>query len=205
MAVYSIRNRSGFTLFELLISILMLGFIVAGLYQVLGTALDAYQDLKERQALLDMARFAMDRMVRFAQETDEIGFEGSLNDQLRVSERVLDTYDNVTRAYLVDGDGILDADHDANGFVNDSASDPKEYITFRLLKAPPGNWRIREQRPDYSTGATGDTLPWEVICEHVTDFNVQRLADNLVQIKLTVAKGDNVVSLQTRVKPRFVD
>jgi hypothetical protein len=152
-----------------------------------------------------MARFAMDRMVRFAQETDEIGSDGFLDDQLEVSERVLDTYDNATHGYLVDGDGILDADNDANGFVNDSGSDPKEYITFKRYMIPADNWKIREERPDYSTAATGDTVAWEVICEHVTYFNVQRLADDLVQIKLTVAQGDNVVSLQTRVKPRFVD
>ena len=205
MRLKSIHNPAGFTLVELLISIVILGLVMTGLHEVLGTALASYQDTREKQALLDMARFAVDRMVRFAQETDEIGPDGSLDDQLQVSERVLDTYNNATHAYVVDGDGILDADNDANGFVNDSGSDPKEYITFTIDKTDANNWKIKEQRPDYSTASTVDTTAWEAICERVTYFNVQRLADDLVQIKLTVAQGDNVVSLQTRVKPRFVD
>lgn len=205
MRLRSIHGRAGFTLVELLIAIMILGLIMTGLYQALATSLASYQETKGKQALLDAARFTMDRMVRFAQETDEIGPDGALDDQLVVSERVLDTYNNATHAYVVDGDGILDADNDSNGFVNDSGSDPKEYITFTIDKTDASNWKVREQRPDYSTASTDDTTAWEVISEHVTYFNVQRLAADLVQVKLTVAQGENTVSLQTRVKPRFVD
>ncbi len=205
MQLKSVNNPAGFTLIELVISVAILGIIMVGMYQTLGTVLGSHEETTEKQALLDMARFTMDRMVRFAQETDEIGPDGILNDQLQVSERVLDTYDNATHGYLVDGDGILDADNDANGFVNDSGSDPKEYITFRVDKTDASNWKIEEQRPDYSTTSTLDTTAWEEICEHVAYFNVQRLADDLVQIQLTVAQGENEVSLRTRVKPRFVD
>ena len=184
---------------------MILGMIMTGLYQALATSLASYQETKEKQALLDTARFTMDRIVRFAQETDEIVDPGASFDQLQVSERVLDTYDNSTHGYLVDGDGIPDADNDSNGFVNDGGSDPKEYITFTIDKTDASNWKIEERRPDYSTASTVDTTAWEAICENVTYFNVQRLADDLAQIKLTVAQGDNVVSLRTRVKARFVD
>ena len=55
---------------------MILGIIMTGLYQALATSLASYQETKEKQALLDTARFTMDRMVRFAQETDEIGPTG---------------------------------------------------------------------------------------------------------------------------------
>ncbi len=205
MSVRSIRNRSGFTLFELLITIMILGMIMTGLYQALATSLASYEETKEKQALLDTARFTMDRMVRFAQETDWIGTTGFFDDWLEVSERVLDTYDNSTHAYLIDGDGLLDADNDSDGFVNEDGTDPTETSAFTVDYGDLSNLKIVESRPDYSTASTFDWTPWEPICEHVTWFDVQRLANDLVQIELTVALGDNVVSLNTRVKARFVD
>ena len=144
-------------------------------------------------------------MVRFAQETDWIGPTGFFDDWLEVSERVLDTYDNSTHAYLIDGDGLLDGDNDGDGFVNEDGTDPIETSAFTVDYGDLSNLKIVESRPDYSTGSTFDWTPWEPICEHVTWFDVQLLANDLVQIELTVAQGDNVVSLNTRVKARFVD
>ena len=205
MRLRSIHSRAGFTLVELLITIMILGIIMTGLYQALATSLASYQETKEKQALLDTARFTMDRMVRFAQETDWIGSTGMFDDWLEVSERVLDTYDNSTHAYLIDGDGLLDADNDSDGFVNEDGTDPTETSVFTVDYGDLSNLKIVESRPDYSTASTADWTAWETICEHVTWFDVQRLANDLVQIELTVAQGDNVVSLNTRVKARFVD
>jgi prepilin-type N-terminal cleavage/methylation domain-containing protein len=199
-----IHNRAGFTLVELLVSIVILGVIMTGLAEVLDTSLASYQETKEKQALLDMARFTMDRMVRFVQEADWIGSTLGDEDWLEVGERVLDTYDNSTHVYLADGDGLLDADNDGDGFVNEDGTDPTETIAFTLDTGDADNQKIVERRPDYSTASTSDWTDWEPICEHVTRFNVQRLADNLVQIELTLAQGENVVSLHTRVKARFV-
>ncbi len=158
MSVRSIRNRSGFTLFELLITIMILGMIMTGLYQALATSLASYEETKEKQALLDTARFTMDRMVRFAQETDWIGTTGFFDDWLEVSERVLDTYDNSTHAYLIDGDGLLDADNDSDGFVNEDGTDPTETSAFTVDYGDLSNLKIVESRPDYSTASTGADL-----------------------------------------------
>ncbi len=204
MAIRSIQSRSGFSLIELLVSIVILGIIMTGLSESLGTSLASYQETREKQALLDMARFTMDRMVRFVQETDWVGSTGASDDWLEVGEHVLDTYDNSTNAYRVDGDGFLDADNDSDGFVDEGGTDPIETIVFTVDYGDADNLKIVESRPDYSTGATLDYTDWEPICEHVTWFDVQRLADDLVQIELTLAQGENVVSLNTRVKARFV-
>jgi len=198
-------QRSGLTLVELVIATALLGVIMLGVHQLLFTGLSSQEATGEQQALLDTARFAMERMVQFAQETDDIHSPGGSFDKLEVSERVLDTYNNGTHAYLADGDGQVDADNDTDGLVNEDGSDPMEYITFQLDKTDPTNWKLVERRPDYSTSSTSDTTAWQAVCEHVTSFDVRRLDSDLVQIKLTVAQGNRQVSLNTRAKARFVD
>ena len=82
---------------------------------------------------------------------------------------MLDTYDNSTHAYLVDGDGILDADNDSNGFVNDGGSDPKEYITFTIDKTDASNWKIVEQKAGLQHGIHGrhDRLGGDLRARHL--------------------------------------
>ena len=200
------RNK-GFTLFELLISIILLGIIMIGLQQVLGTALSAYDTTKKKQDLLVTARYAIERMVMFVGESDLIENPVSETGEeiIKVSERLLDTYDNAAYTYDIDGDGIPDADNDLNDLINDDEiNDPPDFITFYLNKTDSGNWKLMEMMPDYSTGDLGDYTAPKVICEHVTVFQCKLLGQNLVEILLTVNNDKTEVTLKTRIKARYV-
>jgi prepilin-type N-terminal cleavage/methylation domain-containing protein len=193
------HDNSGFTLLELLISIVILSIIMIGLHQAMNTALSAHRQTTDRQELLAQARYAMERMVMFVQETDQL--EIPATDNLVVNERVLDTYDNDTHGYKFEGDGFLDADNDHDGMVNEGGvnDDPVDPISFSLDKTDPNNWKLQEQMPDYSTSTLDDSLAPRVLCEHVTTFSCTLLAPNLVEIQLTVNDGDNEIHLKTRV------
>lgn len=200
------NNHFGLTLFELLISITILGIIMIGLHQVLGTALSSYDSITDKQNLLARARHAMERMVMFVEETDYISSHmvGEFNKTtLTVSERVLDTYKNDTHAYMVEGDGIPDADNDSDGFVNEdgaSGSDPREYVEFTLSSGI-----LSTRGPDYSTADTNDSTAYKTLCENVTVFESDRLANNLMEIRLTLNDGKSTVSLKTRVFARNIN
>lgn len=199
----ALKNKSGFTLLELLVSITILGIIMVGLHQVVGTALSAYGNTKNKQELLAQARFAMERMVMFVQEADDIDIPAG--EQLKVTERVLDTYKNSDYTYMPGGDGYLDADFDSDGLVNEGGGDLSEFIDFKLNKGDSSNWKLVEEMPDYSTSPQGDIMAQQVICEHVTDFTLTLVAANLVEIKLILNNGKSEVSLTTRVKAMNVD
>ena len=199
----ALNNNSGFTLLELLVSITILGIIMVGLHQVVGTAISAYDHTKNKQDLLAQARFAMERMVMFVQEADDIDIPSG--EQLKVTERVLDTYKNSDQTYMPGGDGYLDADYDSDGIVNEGAGDLSEFIDFKLDKGDSSNWKLVEEMPDYSTGAQGDTMAEQVLCEHVTDFTLTLMGPNLVQIQLILDDGESGVSLMTRARAMYVD
>lgn len=204
-----VKNKNAFTLLELLISITILGIIVAGLYQALSTAMSGYDTTKEKQYLLAQARYAVERMVMFVQESDTISLPDSVSEVeiLKVSERVLDTYNNSSHVYAVDGDGILDADNDADNLVNNNltTTDPYELITFDLNKTDAGNWKLMEQMPDYSTSVLYDFTAKKEICEHITAFGCKLMAANLVEIRLTLNNGISEVSLKTRARARWIE
>jgi prepilin-type N-terminal cleavage/methylation domain-containing protein len=191
-------DNSGLTLIELLISILILSIVAVGLHQALATSLDAYDDTSDKRELLARARFTMERMVRFVQETDLIQIPSP--DELKVSERLLDTYNNINHQYMPGGDGYLDADEDHDDLVNEDATDPITYVTFKL-----NGGNLEEELPDYSTGSTSDYLGWKVICEDVTGFSCSFLTSNVVEIQLTLYDGKNEVSLKTRAKARLLN
>ena len=199
------RDNSGFTLLELLISMVILSIIMIGLHQAMATALSAHRQTTDRQELLARARYAMERMVMFAQETEQIEIPAA--DNLVLNERVLDTYDNDTHGYRAEGDGYLDADNDNDGVVNEGGvnEDPVDPISFSLDKSEPNNWKLQEQMPDYSTSTLDDFLATKVLCEHVTTFSCTLLTPDLVEIQLTVNDGKNEVSLKTRVNAMYVD
>lgn len=197
------HNNLGFTLLELLIGIAILGIIMIGLNQALGTAVSSYGVIKQKQDLLAQARYAMERVVMFTQETDSIQVPSS--DRLIVHERVLDTYNNGDHTYLSGGDGYLDADNDSDGLINEGGADSADLVTFDLNKADPNNWKLQEQMPDYSTAALADFMAVNVICEHVTSFSCNLLATNLVEIQLTVNDGNKEVSLKTRARAMYVE
>ena len=190
---------------ELLIVIAILGIIMGGLQHVLGPFLDSYSYAEKKKNLLSQARNVMEHMVRFVEATDDIVMPGTLGeDRLEVSERLLDTYDNTSHTYAIDGDGFLDADNDADGLINEDASDPREYVTFSVDKTVSTNWKLIETRPDYSTPDTGDTTSGQVLCEKVVDFTCSRLTGYLVEIHLTLNNGESAVTLSTRAISRLL-
>jgi len=201
------NDETGLTLLELLISLAILGIIAVGLQQVMSTALSTYDSTKTEQDLLAQARFAMERMAKFVQETDSIVKPDDVSDEetLKIGERVLDTYDNATHAYRIDGDGLLDADNDSDSLVNEGGSDPSDLITFDLDKTDTSNWKLREQMPDYATPALDDFVAMNVICEHVTAFGCNLMSANLVEVNLRLNDGKSEVSLKTRVRARLMD
>jgi prepilin-type N-terminal cleavage/methylation domain-containing protein len=197
-------DYSGLTLIELLISIAILAIIMIGLHQAMGTALSAHRQTSSKTELLQLARYAMERMVMFVQETDSIDLPSA--DTLVVSERLLDTYDNNLLTYKPEGDGYLDGDNDHDGMVNeDAADDPPDPITFSLDKSDSSNWKLLEKMPNYGTSQQDDFLLEKVLCEHVTSFQCTLMNSNLVQIQLTLNDGENEVSVKTRAKAMYVD
>jgi prepilin-type N-terminal cleavage/methylation domain-containing protein len=194
------KNQSGLTLFELLIAVALFSIIMSGFYHLLSTALSTYEYTGNNQELLAQGRYAMERIVMFGQEAEEI--KRPAGDKLEFPERVLDTYDNATQAYCVDGDGILDADRDADGLVDEGDGDNKELVKFHHDK---GAELLIEKLPDYGTADEGDYRPDTVLCEHVTLFKVDKLSAELAEIQLTLKNGQSEVSLKTRVKARYVE
>ena len=195
------KNQSGLTLLELLVAITIFSIIVGGLYQVLDHTLATYETTRNQQNLLSRARYAMERMVMFVQASDQIVNSAiSATQELTVSERVLNTYNNQTLAYLIDGDEFLDADNDADGLVNEGQEDLPEYISFRLDTSNADNWKLIERRPDYSTTDSADQTQGSVICEHVTAFACRRFSPGMVEISLSLKNRDAQVTLKTRAK-----
>ena len=201
---FSMNDSSGFTLLELLISIAILAMIMIGLQQVMGTALSAHRQTTEKTELLAQARYAMERMVMFVQETDQIDIPSV--DKLVVNERLIDTYRNDLHSYLLEGDGYLDADNDHNGQVNEGTpEDPPDPISFDLDKTDGNNWKLMEEMPNYGTSDLYDHQEKKLLCEHVTAFQCTLLAPNLVEILLTLSAGEHEVSLKTRVRGFYVN
>ena len=205
--VEKFRAVPGFTLIELLICIAILSIIMIGLHQPLVSSLSAYDNTKTEQELLAQARFAMERMVMFFQETDYVSKPDDVYQEiLRINERELDTYNNADNTYTITGDSILDADNDSDGLINEDtiSPDPPDLITFDLDKTDGSNWKLREQIPDYGTAALDDFKAYTVICEHVKAFKCSRLSPDLVEIELVLDNGNGEVRLKTRAKARFM-
>lgn len=204
--IVAYKADSGFTLIEMLIVITIIGIMIGGLQQIMTTAITAYDSAKEDQDLLTQARYSMERMVKFVQETDAIVLpvDPSDGEILKVNERMMDTYDNATNNYAIDGDGLLDADNDSDKQVNESG-EAADLITFNLDKTDSDNWKLQEEMPDYDTASPDDYLATKVLSEYVTTFTCNLLAPDLVEIELTLTKGIATVSLTTRAKSRMID
>jgi prepilin-type N-terminal cleavage/methylation domain-containing protein len=200
----NMNDSPGFTLIELLISIAILSVIMIGFNQVMGSALSAHRQTTEKTDLLAQARYAMERMVMFVQETDQIDVPSV--DKLVVNERLIDTYNNEDHSYNPEGDTYLDADNDRNGLVNEGTiEDPPDKITFDLDKTDSNNWKLMEEMPRYETSYLDDFQDKRVLCEHVTTFQCTVLAPNLVEILLTLSDGEHEVSLKTRARGFYVN
>jgi prepilin-type N-terminal cleavage/methylation domain-containing protein len=201
---FKMKDSPGFTLIELLISIAILSVIMIGLNQVMGSALSAHRQTTEKTELVAQARYAMERMVMFVQETDQIDVPSV--DKLVVNERLIDTYNNENHSYNPEGDGYLDADNDHNGQVNEGTiEDPPDKITFDLDKTDGNNWKLMEEMPDYETADFYDPKEKKVLCERVTTFQCTLLSPKLVEILLTLSDGQHEVSLKTRARGFYVN
>ncbi|MHB8093094.1 MAG: PilW family protein [Syntrophales bacterium] len=217
-------KKAGFTLIELLIAIALMVLIVGALDQVAARVLSTYTTVQVGQDLVPQARYALERMVAFVQESDQIQTPSTTatdpTEVLAVSERLSDQYTNATPNYIAAGDGRPDADTNANGLVNEGGLDPAEFIIFDLDKTDATNWKLREQMPNYSTpDDTGDHKTPVVICEHIKPdplnnplgFSCRRLMrpdgtlSGIVEIVLTLQQGSKEVTLRTTAKARWVD
>ena len=200
-------NKAGFTLIELLIAIALMGIIVGTFDQVAARILSTYSAVQSSQDLVSQARYALERMVTFFQESDQIQTPPTTDptEVLAVSERLSDQYTNASRVYRVDGDTLPDADTNANGLVNEGGGDPAEFISFDLDKTDAGNWKLMEQMPDYSTSSTSDFKAKRIVCEHVQALTCTRLSAGIVEITLSLRQGMKAVTLRTTAKARWVD
>jgi len=190
--------RAGLSLIELLIAVAILGVVTGGLALALNQAVLSHRLLAGRQDLLSQGNYALRRMFLFARETSEISLPN--DDKLEGPERVLDQLDNTTRLALPDGDGILDADSNANGLVDDDKdSDPEERFQYEHVGS-----QILETLPNYGTAAFNDYLPPSPICDRVEDLKMKKLADDLFEITLVLNDGRNRVELFTRIKARII-
>jgi prepilin-type N-terminal cleavage/methylation domain-containing protein len=191
-----IHDKSGFTLIELLITLTILGIIVTCIYPLSG-AFNAYNTIKDQQYLLAHGRYVMERMVLFTQETGKIELAG--DKELRISERVLDSYDNATHAYKIDGDGLPDSDNNGSGLIDEGNGDDAEIVRFKLVDN-----LLMERLPNFGTADQNDYLTERVLSEYVTLFKCSKLAGNVVEINLNLTYKGYELQLKTRAKARFV-
>ena len=119
--ILKIPENSGLSLLELLIAIAILGMIVGGLYQTMAGALSSHAYTRNKRDLLSRANFCIERMAMFIREASEIAVP--TDRVVEVPERLTDTHDNTTHAYLSDGDGLPDTDRDSDGFVDEGDGD----------------------------------------------------------------------------------
>ena len=200
----SANNIKGFTLFELIVALAVLGLIMVSFQQVLGQALTTHKDTQERLELVSQARFAMDRIMFLIKETGfiENPAPGGSAEALVVEERSMDAYNNLTQAFAPDG--VLDADKDSNALINDNTTnDPVDKIFINLDKTDADNWKLVEVMPDYSTALVSDSMAQKILCENVQGFQVTRGSavakqQHLVKLQLVLGIGTNNVSLTTR-------
>jgi len=197
----NLKNKTGFTLFELIVAVAVLGLVMTSFQRVLGQSLATHKDTQEKLEQVSQARFAMDRMAMLLGKTGNITTpaQSSSADSLVLEERSMDGYNNLTQA--LGADGFLDADKDRNKVVNDdSINDPPDWITISLDKTDGNNWKLVETMPDY--GPIGD-IPVITMCENVTRFEVTRGSmdekqHHVFKIQLDLGSGIHQVSLTTR-------
>ena len=197
-------DRSGFTLIELLIALAIFAILMTGIQQILSAAIAARSSVGPKQKIQEEALFAMERMFLSVQECDSVvnPVSSTAEETLKISERILDTYNNASHAYAAEGDGLVDGDNDADGLINEGGADTADLVTFYLDKTDGSNWKLMERLPDYGTADTTDYSAPLVLCEHVILFNAMLPAPGLVEIRLIVSDTGGPFSLTTRARMR---
>ena len=200
-----LKNKTGFTLFEVIVAVTILGLIMISFQQVLGQSLSTHKNTREKLEQISHARFAMDRIAFLIKQTGYIEIPvqgGGPIETLIIEERSMDAYNNGTQAFVPDG--VIDADKDSNMLVNDDTiNDPVDKTIISLDKTDPDNWKLVEVMPDYSTADPLDFMSQRILCENVEVFQVTRGSDaakqqNLVKIQLDLGIGINKLSFTTR-------
>lgn len=192
----------GFTLVEVLVAVLIVGLVVASFQGILSSFLQSHEHARNASEILNQGRFAMARMSAMVRETEAISFPelGNADSLLTVSERMLDITDNAALTFAAGGDGLPDADNDADGLTNndDDGSDDAEPVSFTLDTSDGDNWKLVEVLPDYTTSDMDDAMDPRTLCEHVTGFVCTRLSSALVEIELTLEHQGRALELTTR-------
>jgi len=205
-----VKNKTGFTLFELIVAVAVLGLIMTAFQRVLGQSLSTHKDTREKLEQVSQARFAMDRIAMLIRETGlinipaaKLSLESSAS-SLEIEERIMNFYNNSDHSFVQAGDSFLDADNDSDSIVNDDAvTDPVDWIIISLDTTDPNNTKLVEKLPDYSTADFADKMPERILCENVTRFEVTRGSmddklHHLVKIELVLGSGINQMSFTTR-------
>jgi len=196
----SLDRKAGLTLAELLVALVVLSIVTLGMAHTIDAYLRVYDEGEQQRDTFGQARFAMDRMVMFVENTDDIVIGGDKSNQvLIVSERVMDVYSNATQSYYPEGDGFLDADNDVDGLVNEGANDQREYIVFTNDAGV-----LREIGPEYGTLLNDDYALPRILCENVTYFAAQSMGDHMVELTLEVDDGRHSMELKTRAASRNI-
>jgi prepilin-type N-terminal cleavage/methylation domain-containing protein len=199
-------NSSGFTLFELMVVVTVMGTIMISIQQMLGQSLSTHTDTREKLDQVSQARFALDHIVMLITETGRIKTPvpgGSPTEELVIEERIMDAFTNsTTGSSLLDTpDGFLDADKDSDLVVNaddpDDLVDPVDWIRIYLNTTTD---KLMEVMPNYKTADDDSDDLEETLCDNVTAFWVTRGTSNeskLIKIELVLGSGINQVSLTT--------
>ncbi|MBT6340265.1 MAG: prepilin-type N-terminal cleavage/methylation domain-containing protein, partial [Desulfobacula sp.] len=101
-----LKNKTGFTLFEVIVAVTILGIIMISFQQVLGQSLSTHKDTQEKLEQISHARFAMDRIAFLIKQTGYIEIPvqgGGPIETLIIEERSMDAYNNGTQAFVPDG------------------------------------------------------------------------------------------------------
>lgn len=122
------RNRervAGFTLVEVLVTVVILALILVGIAGVMEQALRAESATRERNDLTREARFALDRMATAVSATRRLLVPMAENPGTAWSESIRDPgVLAVTLDPLLDrdGDGFADGDNDKDGAIDEDLS-----------------------------------------------------------------------------------
>lgn len=115
-----LKNKTGFTLFELILAVAVLGMVMTSFQGVLGQFLSTHKDTREKLEQVSQARFAMDRIAMLIRETGLINIPvaklslESSDSSLEIEERIMNFYNNSTHSFVQNGDAYLDADNNYN-------------------------------------------------------------------------------------------
>jgi len=113
-------GAGGFTIIELLVSLAIVGVLLAALNGVAQKAYDQWNYSRARNELLYQGNFAMDMMVTALAETNRLLIPMRDNPATAHDESLRDILAITTNPLLdSDGDGFFDADNDHDGLVDE--------------------------------------------------------------------------------------